>query len=427
MATSALPLPPGNPGLPFLGETLTFLKAPSAFFEARFRRHGPIFRTRILGSEVACLVGPEGMKFIYDENLFERATGSPAHFKDIFGERAVVFKDGADHKRTRKLFAHAFSKEALDSYEDAVGRIVARHLDRWSTAGEQRGVDAVGALCFSLANHLFAGVDPEVDDDRLLAVFNTFLGGLFAPPIRLPFTAFGRMLAARKQLAAHVDDAVAAYRPGSTGQHVLRRLFEARDDAGRPMDPEDIRTELLHFFSAAYAGLQASIVDMLLALHENPAVLERARAGDAPYLDAITREVRRLYDIAPSTFFAAAKVDCQFKGYRIPKGWKAVAAIYPVMHDEKVFPEPTRFDPDRFSAERGEMKKDPQTWVPHGGGPVDGHRCAGEQLANRLLNAFLRQAVAGYRWELPPQNLAYAPAGLAQLPVDGLRIVVRRI
>src|SRR3569832_939113 len=170
-----LPLPPGRPGLPFFGQTFAFLRAPSEFFETGYRAFGPIFRTRILGDEVAVLVGPEAMKFLYDENNFERSTGSPPHFRAIFGERAVVFKDGVDHKRTRKLFANAFSKEALDSYAAGIDRIIQRHLERWTTAGEIVGVDAVGAMCFSIANHLFAGADAATDDDRLLSVFNTFL------------------------------------------------------------------------------------------------------------------------------------------------------------------------------------------------------------------------------------------------------------
>jgi cytochrome P450 len=232
-------------------------------------------------------------------------------------------------------------------------------------------------------------------------------------------------MAAREKLAAHVTSAVGNYQAG-TGNHVLRRLSEARDDAGQPMSREDLETELLHFFSAAYAGLRGSGVDMVLALAQNPAVLEKARGGDAQYIDQITREVRRYYDIAPSTFFARAKVDCAFNGHRIPKGWKAVAPIYPVMQDEKNFPEPKRFDPDRFAPERGELKKDPAAWVPHGAGPMDGHRCAGEQLAHRILVAFGKQLVAGYSWELPQQDFTYVPMGLGSLPKDGLRVVFKK-
>ncbi|HEY7726499.1 MAG TPA: cytochrome P450, partial [Anaeromyxobacteraceae bacterium] len=187
---SEKPLPPGTLGLPFLGETLSFLRDPVAFLEERARAHGPVFKTRILGDRVVCLVGPEAVAHFYDERYFQRRGGSPPHFKQLFGELAVVFKDDAAHRRTRRLMAQTFSPEALLGYRETVDRVVARHVARWASAGEVRGVDELGALCFAVANSLFGGADPDADDPRAAALFDTFVRGLLALPISLPGTTW---------------------------------------------------------------------------------------------------------------------------------------------------------------------------------------------------------------------------------------------
>ena len=52
MATSEH-LPPGTSGLPLLGETLPFMKDMFGFIRARSQRHGPVFRSHILGTPTA--------------------------------------------------------------------------------------------------------------------------------------------------------------------------------------------------------------------------------------------------------------------------------------------------------------------------------------------------------------------------------------
>lgn len=51
------------------------------------------------------------------------------------------------------------------------------------------------------------------------------------------------------------------------------------------------------------------------------------------------------------------------------------------MHEPATFPAPQTFDPDRFSPERAGDKQ-PDMFIPHGGGPWDGHRCADQKLAD---------------------------------------------
>ena len=91
------------------------------------------------------------------------------------------------------------------------------------------------------------------------------------------------------------------------------------------------------------------------------------------------------------------------------------------------FSAPERFDPGRFAPERAEHAKQPKGYLPHGGGPRDGHRCAGEALADLILRCIAVGLLRDHTWELPAQELALRPAGLTPLPADGLRMRFRRL
>lgn len=69
-----------------------------------------------------------------------------------------------------------------------------------------------------------------------------------------------------------------------------------------------------------------------------------------PYVDAVCNEAMRFSCVAPLSAprTSVTKSDVEFQGFRIP----ANAAIYPnlqsVLFDEKIFPDPYEFIPERF-------------------------------------------------------------------------------
>lgn len=428
------PLPPGSMGLPWLGETLAFMKDPFGFFEERYERHGEIYKTRILGDPLLCFVGPEAIAYFYGDT-FTRERASPPQLQELLNADATPFIDGSRHRLRRSLMMNAFSPEALAGYQPTIERVVGRHLERWQDGRERRGVDELGSMCFAIANTLFLGADPDHDDRALSADFDALAAGALALPIELPFTTYGRAIAARDRLRAEVAKALDAYELGSAS-HALERLLAAKSDSGDTLGKDEIAVETLHFFFAAYAALQATLCALMVALARHPKTSDRVaddvkkacptgdigdRIVELLSVQHLCREVRRCHTTVPITFFGSVRKDGEYRGFRVPEGWKAVAVLHSTMHDERLFPDPERFDPERFADDSA-----PPAYVPHGAGSMSGHRCAGEALADRILETFTARMLRDYRVELPAQDLSFAVAGLVRLPRDGVRMVVKK-
>jgi len=434
---SAMTVPPGDLGLPFLGEALPFLRDPFGFMTERTARHGAVWKTRILGDTVVFFVGPGPFRFFMNPDNFTRAKGSPPHFQDLFHPEAVPFIDGERHRTRKRLLNLAFTPEALASYLPGLEALARRYLAAWAKLPEVALAPELGKLAFDASNVLFAAADPGERNEQVARDFDLFIDGMFAPPVGLPWTRFGQAKKARDRLRGYVKEAVA--RGGGAGS-VLGVLQGAALPGGEKLSEDELRIELLHFFSAAHAGLAGVLAWTIVALGRHPAVLERATrevrelAATGPldrpaldrlrYLSAIGREVRRAYPIAPLTFFGVALRDLELDGFEIRKGWKGAGAIWPTLQDAPTFADAARFDPDRM--EDAAFAALPEfAYVPQGAGPRDGHRCPGDLLIDLIVPQFIALLLRDHELVVPDQDLAPRPAGLGPMPRGGLRATIR--
>ena len=62
--TAVLKDPPQVPGIPLIGNTLDMAKDPAKFFVDCYRRHGPVFRIKVMGNTYTVLAGAEAANFM---------------------------------------------------------------------------------------------------------------------------------------------------------------------------------------------------------------------------------------------------------------------------------------------------------------------------------------------------------------------------
>ncbi|KAH9857833.1 cytochrome P450 [Lenzites betulinus] len=86
-------------------------------------------------------------------------------------------------------------------------------------------------------------------------------------------------------------------------------------------------------------------LDQVVGTHRLPTFSDRP---SLPYIDAILNEAIRWRPVVPLDVPHRLTEDDVYQGYYLPKGTLVVANTWAILHDEKAYPDPSRFNPDRF-------------------------------------------------------------------------------
>ncbi|MEH2067299.1 MAG: cytochrome P450 [Nostoc sp.] len=426
-------IPPGSFGLPILGETLSFLFDRN-FSKKRYQQYGSIFKTHLLGRPTVVMVGPEALEFVLSTHMdnFSWREGWPANFKILLGE-SLFLQDGEEHRRNRRLMMPALHGPALANYVATMEDITRSYLQKWEKQQEFTWFQEFKQLTFDIASQLLLGTRSGVEGMRLSQLFTILANGLFAiNPLPLPFTKFGKALAARNQILEHVTKVVRERQQNPT-KDVLSLLVQAKDEDGNSLSEKELIAQALLLLFAGHDTTTTMLTWLCLELARHPEVLQRAREeqlkfadvgsltleqlGQMPYLDRVLWEVERLRPSVGAGFRGVVK-EFEFKGCYVPAGWQLYYAIAFTHRLPEIYSQPERFDPDRFSPQRQEHKQYPFSLVGFGGGP---RVCIGIAFAKMEMKIIAAHLLSSYDWEILP-NQSLDTMGIPNRPKDGLRI-----
>jgi retinoid hydroxylase len=404
-------LPPGTVGLPWIGETLSFLFDPT-FVERRYQQYGEIFRTRVLGRNAVFMVGAEAAEFVLSSGMdyLSWHDGWPQTFKTLLG-RSLFVQEGDEHRRNRKLIMPAFHGAALSQYRATMEEIIQGYLTKWEAQGELVWYDEFKQLTFDIASQIFLGTPPGADTARLSRLFTQLTNGLFG-------AGFWSALKARKQLLHHLTGVIQA-RQQAPAQDALSLLLQAEDEQGDRLSLEEIRDQALLLLFAGHETTTAMLTWICLELGRHPDVLATARAEQAQaettYLDQILNEIERLHPPVGGGFRGVIQ-PFQFQGYTVPKGW---LLQYSILHTHRLptlYPNPEQFDPARFAPGTRPI---PYSLIGFGGGP---RICVGMAFAKLEMKLVMAHLLQDYAWEILPGQSLEPVIIPTRRPKDGLRV-----
>lgn len=395
--------------------------------------YGDVVRMNVFGTTLYAAYGLDAAEQVLINRDRTFANGPAwSHFIGPFFRRGLMLLDFDEHLHHRRILQHAFTNEALRRYHAVMVPHIRSGLASWASVPEPRMHQLFKELTLDLALETFVGVDlSQAEQDRINKAFiDAVRAGTSIVRANVPGTPWARGLAARKVLEEFFFTHLPEKRRRG-GDDLFAQLCIARSEDGDEFSDEDIVNHMIFLLMAAHDTSTITMSAMAYHLARHPEWQEKAReeslaAGDVDYdgvlglelLDRVMKESMRLCSPVPSLPRVAVR-ETSLNGHRIPEG--AFVAVSPFYnhHDPAYWPDPTRFDPDRFSPERREDHGHRMAFEPFGGGV---HKCIGMHFAGMQVRAIFHELLRSYRWSVPagyewPLDLAALPFPRDRLPV----------
>ncbi|KIJ66834.1 hypothetical protein HYDPIDRAFT_85958 [Hydnomerulius pinastri MD-312] len=395
-----LPLPPGPPPLPIVGNVRGIdVGAPWLTYTEWSNLYGDLVYSSFFSQEIIVINSEKVARALLDQrsNIYSDRPELPTNLLFGLGFNTVFMRYGDRWRLQRRLFHQAFRSDAAPIYRPMQQRKAHQllldlleapesyihHLHAYSSSiimsavydyeTESRNdsmVDIVGkALKLAVAE-----LRPEV-----AAMFSVF-PALLSLPSWVPGMGIQKKAAQSREWAKGWVEAPFEYvtqrmAEGTAGPSMvsdaLRRL--KHDDSGQHL--QAIKETSATAFGAASETTASMLQVFVLAMVLFPDVQKKAQRvidsvvgtsrlptwNDRPslkYIDAVLRETLRWHPILPlSTPHATSDSDV-YEGYYIPKGATVMPNVWAMTHNEEKYPQPFDFTPERFLDANGDLNDD---------------------------------------------------------------------
>ena len=408
---TAAPLP-STGAVTGLGETLAFFRDPS-FSQRRFSELGDVFETKLLAQSIVFIRGERAIGDLLKQE--ESLQGWwPESVRQLLGSRSLANRSGADHKARRRVVGQLFSSAALSRYTPAIEALVNDLAEELQQADDPIPLAArMRRFAFTVIATTVLGLE-ATNRDALFADFEIWTRALFSIPLALPGTPFAKALAARKRLLDRLK--IVLQSNSSHQQGGLDLLSGGLDEAGLPLDDDDLVEQLLLLLFAGYETTASSLSCLFRALLLNPEVehwlMQDLNSCDRPSrLDATVLEVMRMTPPVGG-FFRRNTQSIKLANVAIPQG-KVIQVVLSASNA------PDQTDLETFRPQRHLDGSFQQTLLPFGGGE---RVCLGKALAEleiRLMTVGLLQRVQLHLEPDQDLNLQLIPS---PTPRDGLLV-----
>ncbi len=380
-------------------------------------RFGETFTLRIWGEGSWVMISnPEHVKQVFtgDPRVFHAGEGNRV-LLPFLGRHSLLLLDEDAHMEQRKLLLAPLHGKRMQRYGELMSEVAAEEIEAWPAGEPYRLRPRMQAITLEIILRAVFGLERGERLEELRRELRRLLDLLTQPHMLLVPMLVGpeRLagMASFHRLHARVDelifDEIAARRRArdlDTRADILSMLLEARHESdGSPMTDQELRDQLLTLLVAGHETTATALswaVERLVRHPEKLArLVEEAEAGQTDYLEAVVTETLRL---RPVISLVARRLcePVEIGGWALPAGVTVTPSIYLVHRRPDVYPNPERFEPERFL----ENPPGTYTWIPFGGGV---RRCIGGSFAHFEMQVVLRELVK--RRRLSPARPAPEP------------------
>jgi cytochrome P450 len=411
--------PPGPKRKPFIGHLLAFRRDPLNFLVESARAHGDVVYFKFGPQPIFLINHPDYIRdvLVTHNRNFVKSRGLEMA-KKFLGE-GLLTSEGEFHRRQRRLAQPAFHHKRINAYSEVMADYAARTRERWR-AGDTLDVsqEMMRLTLAVVGKTLFdADVESEAKEigealtdimqlfDRITTPFPWLLE-------KLPLPSNFRFAKAKHRLDATIYRIINEHRAsGEDRGDLLSMLLLAQDEEGDggSMTDSQLRDEAMTIFLAGHETTANALTWTWYLLSQHPEIetklhaeIDSALGGNLPsaedmaklqYTEMVFAEAMRLYPPA-WTVGRRALEDYRIDKYVAPSGSIILMSQYVMHHDARYYPDPFKFDPERWRPE-ARAARPKFSYFPFGGGP---RVCIGEQFA--WMEGVLLIATIAQHWKL---------------------------
>lgn len=456
---SPTPLAPG--ALPLIGHGLQLKRQPLEFMNS-LREHGRVVRIQLARTPAYVVTDPALTKEVLVTDVESYAKGGRIidALKVFFGDGLATVADGDTHMKNRRLMQPMFNKAHIATRGDTMIGQVREIVGGWEEGAPRDTLADMTELTLAAFLTALFGADLPAHLQRdFIALMPPIMQGTIRQTIlpgwvtRLPLPA-NRAHAERVARLRHLIDQAIDHRAAALGESapaaaacphaapdadagLFDTLLTAHDPDTGPVPRRQLQDEAITLLTGAIETTSTTLAWALVEIEKDPGVARRLLeeldtvCGDRPvryedldqltYTRAVLQETMRMYGPAWLVTRTATR-DVTLGGHSIPQGADVIYSPYLHQHDPSVFPEPERFDPDRWSGRPDAATRG--AFLAFGAGR---RNCVGEAFAWSELLIIL--ATVRQLWprlaltspEPKPQALVTVkPDGLAMTPHRGV-------
>ena len=433
---------PRAPGLPILGNALSLANGFLPFLVRQYQLLGPVFRIRTPFDNYNIVAGPEANNFLRRHGrLHLRSVDTFAPLARRLGaHRIVVNMDGREHFRVRKALSGGYSKKLILARLDDAADIADRAVSAWPEGEGIPVLRELQAIMGEQTAQLCTGTSASEWVDDLVYFLDKVLRmtGNSVPRFLMETRRFRRTRDRAELLAATIlDQHDPALRAG-VEPDLIDDLLELHRADPQFLPENDLRWASLGPFLAGLhtaANVAGFMVHWLIKEPEAQAAMrseadelfadegptpEKLRKMDVTHRFAL--ETLRLHPVAPATLREVVN-GFELCGYEMPVGARLMFAFVVPHFCEEHYPDPMRFDIDRYLPDRNEHRV-PGVYAPFGLGP---HRCLGNGFAEVQIALTVAAMLHRVEFAMDPPGFKLKPVHFPVLsPGNAFQIRIRR-
>jgi cytochrome P450 len=431
---------PGPAALPLIGGMLQLRGNPLDRIVDLRARYGGFVRLGALGRrDVFLLTEPAVIRHVLSENHKNYRKGAGARqLAPILGTGSLLL-EGEQWRRRRRLIQPAFHKQHVAELGGPFVEEADAMLERWREAGGvvDARAEMLGLTMRLTLRNMFRATPSSLEP--LIAAWHTLYDELSSSrrrmarlPAWVPTEQRTRVRAALATIDRVLSGLIAERTREDDGS-LLATLIRARGESGDPaLTPKELRDEVMTIFVGGYETSSNALAFTTALIAEHAEIAKRYRnevdrvlagrpptAGDLdqlPFGRAVLQESLRMYP--PSWMITREAIDDDVvAGYPVSAGSQLLISSFGVHYAPELWPDPRRFDPDRFLAEAQPPKF---SFLPFGGGP---RVCLGEQYAMVEMQLALARIVQRVELRLERSGQIEAEAHIGLRPRNPLRVI----